>query len=55
MSSHILSGSRFKEDNPDLEYLVNPKQSDYKEEIKEKDKVYRLNIERFKRTATPSS
>jgi hypothetical protein len=32
MSSHILSGTKFKEDNPDLDYLVNPKQSDYNEE-----------------------
>jgi P pilus assembly chaperone PapD len=35
VSSHILSGTKFKEDNPDLDFLVNPKQSDYEEEKKQ--------------------
>jgi hypothetical protein len=43
VSSHILSGSKFKDDNPDLDFLVNPKQSDYFD-----NKVKHFNSERLK-------
>ena len=52
MSSHILSGTKFNEDNPDLDFLVNPKQSDYNEE--KAKAVYYFNIG-TKASATYSS